>query len=87
MARSWNQLDEERLQATLGVSAQVSSGQIEECELRLRDVIRGSLIHLLGMIQYRLRLEPTATRTLAEEICDARDARAFKEWLKNPIPD
>ena len=55
--------------------------------LLLRDVLVGTVVHLVAVLLHRLRIAAPPARSLGTEIKAATDARAFYAWLGEPMLD
>jgi hypothetical protein len=87
MGRAWKETDEERLQAGGHAASSGPPEAFEMGSLALRDVVAGTVVHLVAVLLYRLRIAAPPARSLSQSISAARDARTFLEWLAEPMVD
>jgi len=86
MGRAWQPADEDRLRS-VECAATPAQPEADLDDLLFRDVLAGTVVHLVAVLLYRLRLAAPSARTLSQEIKAATAARTFWEWLAEPMVD
>jgi hypothetical protein len=84
VARRWNDHDEQKYAAALGVPAPAVTEPIEVSDLLVRDLLLGTIAYLVGVLRARLILDEP-TMTLASTINGACRRREFMTWLAEPM--
>lgn len=86
MGRAWTPADEDRLRS-VECAATPALTETDVDDLFFRDVLAGTVVHLVAVLLYRLRIAAPPARSLSQAISAARDARTFWEWLAEPMVD
>jgi hypothetical protein len=86
MGRVWTPADEDRLRS-VECAATPALTETDVDNLFFRDVLAGTVVHLVAVLLYRLSIAAPPARSLSQAISAARDARTFWEWLAEPMVD